>query len=101
VIGWIYVAFLLALTALSLQTLRVLGRVAPWTSAGWIATIGYDATASAEIVTNSHLPLHLPYWFLVALTIAFAVAGFRDEAQGEPWWWPTRLGQTRAERAAN
>jgi hypothetical protein len=101
VIGWIYVAFLLALTILSLRSLGILGRAAPWTSLGWIATIGYDATASAEIMTNSRLPLHLPYWFLVALVIAFVVAGVRDEAQAEPWYWPTHLGLTRAERASS
>jgi hypothetical protein len=44
------------------------------------------------------VPLHLEYVCLAALTVAFIVAGVRDEAQAEPWWWPTHLGTTRRER---
>jgi hypothetical protein len=98
VIGDVYVAFLFALTLLSLASLAVLKRVAPWTSAGWFFTIAYDVAASFEILAHRHLPAHLPYLFLGALTVAFVVAGFRDEPQAEPWWWPQRLQATRAER---
>jgi hypothetical protein len=43
---------------------------------------------------------YLEYVLLNALAIAFVVAGFRDERQAEPWWWPKRRGLTRAERGA-
>jgi hypothetical protein len=35
---------------------------------------------------------------LLVLTVAFVVAGVRDERQAEPWWWPTHTGPTRAEK---
>jgi len=30
--------------------------------------------------------------------VAFVIAGIKDEAQAEPWWWPRGRGPTRAER---
>jgi hypothetical protein len=98
--GLPYVALLTLLSVLSLRTLAVLRTSAPWTSAGWAFTIGYDCAATVEIVAHVHLPLHLAYWFLAALIVAFVIAGVRDEPQGDPWWWPTRLAATRAERNA-
>lgn len=97
-VALIYVALLTALTVLSLRSLAVLGRAAPWTSAGWAATIAYDCTASGELLAGVHAPLHLPYWFLAALIVAFVAGGVRDEPQADPWWWPGRLGPTRAQR---
>lgn len=97
-IGYAYVALLTVLTLLSVRTLVVLGSAAPWTSLGWAFTIAYDCAASYEIVAASHVPLHVPYWFLAALIVAFVVAGVRDEPQADPWWWPRALGPTRAER---
>ena len=94
-IGYGYVAALTLLTVLALRTVAVLRDAAPWTSAGWCATIAYDLTAGYELLAHARLPLHVPYWFLVALVVAFAIAGLRDEPQGEPWWWPRRLGPTR------
>jgi hypothetical protein len=38
------------------------------------------------------------YACIALLTIAFVVAGVRDEPQAEPWWWPRRVGSTRAEK---
>jgi hypothetical protein len=101
-IGWIYVALLTLLSVLSVKTLVVLrGPAAPWTFAGWVFTIGYDCAASYEIVAATHLPAHVPYWFLIALIVAFVVAGIRDEPQAEPWWWPSGLGATRAGKRAS
>jgi hypothetical protein len=97
-IGWLYVAFLSALTVLSFVSLLILRAASPWTSLGWLCTIAYDVTASAEILWHRHLALHLPYWFLAGLTLAFVIAGVRDEAQAEPWWAPRHLGATRAQR---
>jgi hypothetical protein len=94
----LYVVFLGLLTLLSLRTLAVLGGAAPWTSLGWLATIGYDTAATYELLAHVHLPAHLPYLLLGALLAAFVVAGVRDEPQGEPWWWPRVRGGTRAER---
>ena len=97
--GYAYLALLLALTLLSVRTLAVLRAAAPWTSAGWAFTIAYDCAAGAEIIAHIHLPLHLPYLCLGALALCFVVAGFRDEPQADPWWWPSRLALTRAQRA--
>ncbi len=94
----VYAAVLTALTIISIKTLIVLETASPFTSAGWAFTILYDCTATAEIVTRTHAPFALGYVFLAALIIAFAIAGVRDEAQADPWWWPRALGLTRAER---
>jgi hypothetical protein len=97
-IGYGYLALLTALTILSLRTIVILRLEAPWTTAGWAFTILYDCGASYEILSHTHLPLHASYIALVALIAAFVVAGVRDEPQGEPWWWPSRLALTRAEQ---
>ncbi len=99
-IGYAYVTLLTLLTVLSVRTLVVLGPAAPWTSLGWALTIAYDGAASYEIAAKSHLPMHVPYWFLGALVVAFVVAGIRDEPQADPWWWPRAIGLTRAQRRA-
>jgi hypothetical protein len=96
--GYAYLALLTALTILSLRTIVILKREAPWTTAGWACTILYDCGASSEILSHTHMPLHAPYIALAALIVAFLVAGVRDEPQGDPWWWPSRLALTRAER---
>jgi hypothetical protein len=96
--GWL--ALLLILAALCVRTIVVLRGAAPWTSAGWCATLAYCAAEGLEVLQGRHLPLHLPYLFLAALTVAFIVAGIRDEPQGEPWWWPAQLGATRRARGA-
>ena len=100
IFGYLYVALLTVLTVVSLRTLNVLDRKEPWTIFGWAFTVAYDCTASEEIIGHSHLPLHLPYLFLAGLTVAFIIAGIRDEPQPEPWWWPRRLGATRAQRTS-
>ena len=94
----LYAALLTALTILSVKTLSVLKSASPFTSAGWAFTILYDCTATAEIVTRTHAPFALAYVFLGALIVTFAIAGLRDEAQADPWWWPSGLGPSRAER---
>ena len=95
-----FIAFDIVLAALSLRSIAVLRTRAPWTSAGWGLTFGY---AVAAVVEFGGPALHRPasivaYAFLFALTVAFVIAGVRDEPQAEPWWWPTRAGLTRAER---
>ena len=95
-----FVVFDLALAVLSLRSLAILRARAPWTSGGWGATLGYGVAAAVE---NGNPALHQPaaiasYAFFIALTIAFVIAGVRDEPQAEPWWWPARTGLTRAER---
>ena len=99
-IGYLYVAVLTVLTVISLRTLNLLDKKTPWTIFGWAFTVCYDCTASEEIIGHTHLPLHLPYWFLAGLIVAFVVAGIRDEPQPEPWWWPRRIGPSRAQRAS-
>jgi hypothetical protein len=88
--------------ALSVKSVAVLGRDAPWTSAGWLATALYLSAAIVKATVAPTLPSAAEYAVLVALTAAFVVAGIRDERQAEPWWWPSRRGTTRAEkRGAN
>jgi hypothetical protein len=96
----LYLVFDVALAALSLRSVAVLGARAPYTSAGWAGTVGY---CIAAVVEFSNDRLHQPaaivaYVFIVLLTIAFVIAGIRDEPQAEPWWWPSHVGPTRAER---
>jgi hypothetical protein len=98
----LYVAFDAALAALSLRSIAVLRGRAPWTSLGWTGTAGYCAAAIVEFSSD---PFHraaalLAYAFLLFLTVAFVVAGVRDEPQAEPLLWPTRIGLTRAEKRA-
>jgi hypothetical protein len=84
--------------ALSIKSVIVIGRAAPWTSAGWWLTAAYFVAAGAKATVTPTLPVGVEYAILVALAATFVVAGVRDEAQAEPWWWPHRLGATRAER---
>ncbi len=84
--------------ALSVKSIIVLGRSAPWTSAGWWLTLLYFFAVTAKATFAPGLPAYTEYIVLGALTIVFVVAGFRDERQAEPWWWPNRRGMTRAEK---
>ena len=95
-----FIAFDIVLAALSLRSIAVLRTRAPWTSAGWAGTLAYCVAAVVEFSNEAlHRPAALiAYAFLFALTVAFVIAGVRDEPQAEPWWWPTRAGLTRAER---
>ncbi|GAC1417577.1 MAG: hypothetical protein NVSMB64_27440 [Candidatus Velthaea sp.] len=69
----------------------------PYTMWGWILTAAYCAYELLEFA-RLPVPAHGEYVFLAALTVAFIVAGVKDEAQAEPWWWPTHRGPTRAQR---
>ena len=96
----IFAVLEILLAALSARSIVILGVRAPWTSVGWIGTLGYCIAAAVEY---SGAPMRsvwaaASYLCLVALTIAFVVAGVRDEPQAEPWWWPKRIGPTRAQR---
>jgi hypothetical protein len=86
--------------ALSVKSIIALGRAAPWTSAGWYLTIVYFVAVVVKATAQPALPRSAEYAVLVALAAAFVIAGVRDERQAEPWWWPTRLGSTRAEKRA-
>ena len=90
----------IVLALLSARSIVVLGVRAPWTSAGWIGTIAYCIVAAGEYSGVGTRPLWATasYLCLAALTVAFVVAGVRDEPQAEPWWWPRRIGPTRAQR---
>jgi hypothetical protein len=83
---------------LSAKSVIVLGRAAPWTAAGWWLTIVYLVAVIAKAGWAFVVPAHLEYAVLVALTIAFVIAGIRDERQAEPWWWPTHRGPKRSEK---
>ena len=84
--------------ALSLKSMVVLGRHAGWTAAGWGLTAIYLAAVIVQVRTGHRLPGHSEYILLAALTVAFVIAGVRDEPQAEPWWWPTQRGSTRAQK---
>lgn len=93
----IYALLLAALAAISLKSVAVLGRGSPWTSAGWGLTVLYAAIVAAEFVYGRRIAV-AGYADLVALSIAFVVAGVRDERQATPWYWPTGLLASRRER---
>jgi hypothetical protein len=97
----LWLAVCVAGAALSLKSVAVLGPRSRWTAAGWWFTLAYFAFAGYADIAKSTVPFHLEYWSLGALTVAFIVAGVKDEPQAEPWWWPTRASTTRAERRAN
>ena len=99
----LYLAFDAALTALSLRSMAVLRARAPWTSLGWAGTVGYCVAAIVEFGTDPPIRAAalVAYGFLLLLTVAFVVAGVRDEPQAEPLLWPTRVGPTRAEKRAS
>ena len=84
--------------ALSAKSLAALGRAAPWTSAGWCLTLLYFIETGVKATLAPGLPAVAEYGALAALTLAFGVAGVRDEPQAEPWWWPSRRSATRAEK---
>ena len=98
----LYLAFDAALAGLSLRSIAVLRTRAPWTSLGWAGTVGYCAAAIFEFSADPpvHAAALVAYGFLLLLTVAFVVAGVRDEPQAEPLLWPMRVGQTRAEKRA-
>jgi hypothetical protein len=96
-LGILWLVVCAAGIALSLQSIRFTFRRAPWTAAGWALTDGYFLFAAPK-AWSAVPPFHAEYWCLAALTIAFVVAGVRDEAQAEPWYWPVRLGRTRREQ---
>ena len=86
--------------ALSVRSILILGGRAPWTSTGWVGTLGYCIAVAVE---HSGAPMRptwavVSYLFVAVLAAAFVVAGVRDEPQAEPWWWPKRIGKTRAQR---
>lgn len=89
-----------ALAVLSVRSIWIARQRAPLTTAAWAATFAYCIAAGVEL---SSAPAHqvasiVGYVFLVVLAVTFAIAGVRDEPQPEPWWWPVKLGRTRAER---
>ena len=88
---------------LSIRSVMVLGRRAPFTSAGWLGALGYGAVAGYAY-TGPGMSRGLMYIadaFFVILMVAFIIAAVRDEPQAEPWWWPARIGMTRAQKRAN
>jgi hypothetical protein len=95
-----YVVFDAAVAVLALRSLMVLGTHAPWTSAGWVATFGYFATAAWRYAHDG--PQHSVMIFaegcFVVLAAAFIIAVIRDEPQAEPLLWPRRIGLTRAQK---
>jgi hypothetical protein len=97
--GIAVVAFICLLgIAVCAKTLAVLGRHAPWTSGAWLLTALYFIVVLIKVTRVPNLASWIEYAILAALTIAFVVAGVRDERQAEPWWWPARRSLTRAER---
>lgn len=100
--NFLIATLLLVLAWLSSRSMQYTRARSPWTFWAWAATIAYCVYAYIEIrpLFGLHLPEHGEYVFLIALTVAFVVAGVKDEAQAEPWYLPTRLGPTRAEKAA-
>ena len=97
-IAWLAVCA--AGVALSLRSISVLDARSRWTAVGWWFTLAYFVFAGYSAIVRAHLPFVPEYWSLGALTLAFVVAGVKDEPQSEPWWWPNRASTTRRERRA-
>jgi hypothetical protein len=95
-----FVLFDTAVGVLAVRSFTVLGRQAPWTSVGWVATTGYFASAAWRYAHDGpqRPALLLSGALFVVLAAAFIVAVIRDEPQAEPLLWPTRVGLTRAQR---
>jgi len=95
-----YVAFDAAVVVLALRSLAVLGRRAPWTSLGWLATAGYFSAAGWRYAHDQPQPgaVVFAWGCFMVLAAAFIVAVWRDEPQAEPLLWPTKLGLTRAQK---
>ena len=95
-----YVVFDSAVCVVGLRSLAVLGKHAPWTSGGWVATIVSAGAAVAKYAQNAPqtLPLAVAEGAFGVLTACFIVAFARDEPQAEPLLWPVRLGLTRAQK---
>jgi hypothetical protein len=96
----VVVAICLLGIAVSAKTIAVLGTRAPWTASAWLLTAFYFVAVLVKVTRVPHLAGAIEYTILAALTVAFLVAGVRDEPQAEPWWWPKRLGLTRAQQRA-
>jgi len=96
----VFVACDVVVAIVALRALAVLRGRSPWTTVGWAATAVYCATAAVEFSRSAPsrgLMLSADAFFGVLL-VAFIVAGIRDEAPAEPFWWPTRIGLTRAQK---
>ena len=95
-----FVAFDTAVGILAVRSFAVLGRQAPWTSAGWLATAGYFASAAWRYAHDGQQRsgLWLSGALFVVLAAAFIIAVLRDEPQAEPLLWPSRVGLTRAQK---
>lgn len=86
--------------ALSAKSTLVLGPRSRATALGWVLTALYFVIAGVDAIRAERAPYHVDYVVLAALTIAFVVAGVRDEPQAEPWYWPNSSGLTGKERRA-
>jgi hypothetical protein len=100
VINPLFVAIDLAVVALAMRSLRIVGMRGPFTTAGWVLVACYGLAGAVRyaLPTFSELAAKVMIGALAGFAVAFVAAGARDERQAEPWFWPRRLGQTRAER---
>ena len=96
----VWLAVCLAGAALCIRSLAVLRGSAPATLLGWLASLAYFLLAGIAAARRVPAPAIADGIALATLTIAFVVAGVRDEPQAEPWWWPRRVGPTGAQRRA-
>src|SRR5580658_5768217 len=84
---------------LAVRTLFVLRTGSPWTSAGWLCTALFFALLFERAATGRHgLGQPFDVGLLIGLAVAFGIGTSRDERQAEPWFWPSHLALTRAER---
>lgn len=100
VVNPLYVLVDLALCVLAVRSIGLLRGSSPWATLGWAFAFGYGAATAVEYALP---PFHRPaaqiaYACLLAVAAAFIISAVKDERQGDPWWWPLRLGRTRAER---
>jgi hypothetical protein len=101
VVNPIYVLVDLALCVLAVRSIGLLRSSSPWAALGWAFAFGYGAATAVEYALPPfhRIAAQIAYACLLAAAAAFIISAVKDERQGDPWWWPLRLGRTRAERA--
>jgi hypothetical protein len=84
---------------LAVRSLFILRTGSPWSSVGWLCTALFFALLFERASTRRHgLGQPFDVGLLIGLALTFGIGTSRDERQAEPWFWPTRLSSTRAER---
>lgn len=96
----LYVLVDLAVCVLAVRSIGLLRTSSRWATLGWVFALVWGAASAIEFSLPAfhRMAAQAAYGSLLVAAAAFIVSAVKDERQGEPWWWPLRLGRTRAER---